>query len=361
MNNNNRIIAILFFLIAMSAAAWFFSDILIYMFIALVLAILGTPLVNLMMKIKYKKVQMPKSLAALFTMLAMLTLFVLFFRYFVPLIVSEIKQILSIETTLITDNLYLWMQKSETILKEHGFLLQEEYLADIITVQMKQLLQKFSLTSVFGNAIQLISATIIGLFSVLFMTFFSLKDNQIFFKLIRKVIPVSYRENFTNIVQAIKKQLVKYFSGVFIEMLIVGSLEGLLCYILGVPNPLLIGFIGGLLNIIPYVGPLIAMALSGFIALAGILPLSPEALPVPYMLLKVIAVFAVANFIDNILLQPVLYGKSVKAHPLEIFIVILVAGHVGGVLGMIFAVPAYSLLRIILKEFFSQYYSGEDV
>lgn len=359
--NNNRIIAILLFLIAMSAAAWFFSDILIYMFIAIVLAILGTPLVNLMMKIKYKKVQMPISLAALITMLVMLTLFVLFFRYFVPLIVSEIQQILSIETNLITDNLYLWMQKSETILKENGFLLQEESLSDIITVQMKQLLQKFSLTSLFGNIIQVISGIFIGLFSVLFMTFFSLKDNQIFFKLIRKLIPVSYRDNFANIVQAIKKQLVKYFSGVFIEMLIVGSLEGLLCYILGVPNPLLIGFLGGLLNIIPYVGTLIALALSSFIALAGILPLSPDSASISMLLIKVISAFAITKLLDDFVLQPIIYGKSVHAHPLEIFIVILVAGHVGGVLGMIFAVPAYSLLRIILKEFFSQYYSGDDV
>ena len=94
------------------------------------------------------------------------------------------------------------------------------------------------------------------------MTFFALKDNHVFWKMLKKMIPTSLRANFDNILVATKGQLIRYFTGVLSEMLIVGSLVGLICYFLGVPSSLLIGFVAGLLNIIPYVGPLIAVAVS---------------------------------------------------------------------------------------------------
>lgn len=354
--NNPRIATILIFLIVLFFMAWYFKAIVIYMFIALVLTILGTPLVNVLTKLRFKKYRIPQGVAALISLSLLLFLFIVFVRYFFPLIVSQIQEIIHIDTSLIAAYIYEWLEKIEKVFKHNGFLLQEEHLADIITIKIKAMLEKISLAALFENMFQFVFTILIAVFSIFFMTFFSLKDNQIFFKLICKIIPLSYRQNFTNIVFSIKKQLIKYFSGVLLQMFIVGLLQGILCFILGVPKALLIGFIAGLLNVIPYVGPLIALILNTFIAMVGIMPLTAETTLIMQIVFKVWIVFAVVKLLDDFLLQPLIYSKSIQSHPLEIFIVILAAGHIGGVLGMIIAVPAYSLVRIIVREFFSQYY-----
>lgn len=355
-NDYGRIVAILIFILGLALTAWYFKMIVIYMFLALILTILGNPLVNLLLKIKYKKFHISQTIAALITLLVIISLFVLFIRYFFPLIASEVQDVLNVDTSLITNYIYDWLERLEKIFKNNGFLMQNEHLADFITVKMKQILEKISLTALFENMVHFVFTLIIGVFSVLFMTFFSLKDNKIFFKLICKIIPLSYRDSFSNILLTIKKQLVRYFSGVFLQMLIVGLLQGLLCFMLGVPKALLIGFIAGLLNIIPYAGPLIALILNTFIAAAGGMVTTVDPALITQAVIKIWIVFVVVKLLDDFLLQPLIYSKSVQSHPLEIFIVILAAGYLAGVLGMIIAVPAYSLIRIIVKEFFSQYY-----
>ena len=76
--------------------------------------------------------------------------------------------------------------------------------------------------------------------------------------------------------------------------------------------------------------------------------------------IKIVAAFGVAKMIDDFILQPFIYGKQTHSHPLEIFIVILMAGYIGGIFAMIFAVPAYTLLRIIVNEFFGSKFATAD-
>ena len=131
------------------------------------------------------------------------------------------------------------------------------------------------------------------------------------------------------------------------SMMILESIGGL---ILGLPNAILIGFIGGLLNVIPYIGPLIGAAMASILVIVSHASLGIDAtLPLVY---GILAVFAIANVIDNFLLQPIIYSNSVQAHPLEIFIVIIVGGSLYGPIGMILAIPVYTILRVIAKEFF---------
>lgn len=144
------------------------------------------------------------------------------------------------------------------------------------------------------------------------------------------------------------------------EMFIVGFLEFLICFILGVPNALIIGTIGGLLNIIPYVGTLIAVVVSIIVGVTSLLPASPEMALVWSTVIRIAAAFVVAKLVDDFVLQPYIYGKQTHSHPLEIFIVILMAGYIGGVFSMIFAVPAYTLLRIIINEFFGAQFATAD-
>lgn len=146
-----------------------------------------------------------------------------------------------------------------------------------------------------------------------------------------------------------KQLLVKYLWGLLIQFLVVTTLVAIGCWATGISNPLLMGVMFGLLNLVPYVGPLIANALGVIIAITTNLDLSyTEWWPIA---LKVIIVMAVVQFIDNWFLSNYIFSKSMEAHPLEIFLVILIAATLGGVLGMMVAIPAYSVLRILGREF----------
>jgi len=116
---------------------------------------------------------------------------------------------------------------------------------------------------------------------------------------------------------------------------------------------LLIGLTAAILNIIPYLGPLIGSGLGILMGLAfhidlGIVNLLPLA---GYMAL----VFMAVQMVDNFIFQPFIFSSSVNAHPLEIFLVIMMAGSIGGVTGMIAAIPAYTILRVFAKEFFNNF------
>lgn len=358
--NDKRILAILLFLAFLGLMAWFFSDVLIYIFLALVLTILGRPLMRLLSKIKIKNWQFPNSLAAVLTIGVIIGVFFLLVLTLVPAVINDFQNLLSFDPENLSATIGGWLKESEIWLKQKGILQRGDNLSTFVTSYVVNLLKDFSFANLFGNAMSVLSAIIIGALAVLFMTFFSLKDNRVFFKLVRKVIPVSYRPSYDRILNASIQQISRYFMGVVMEMIIIGILEGLFCYICGVPNALLIGFLGGLLNVIPYVGPLIGGALGIIIAGTNLLVAGIMGPVLWWTALKVVLVFVGCNLIDNFVLQPFIYGRSVQAHPLEIFIVILIGAHIGGVLGMILAVPAYSLLRIVVKELFGEYYGSEE-
>jgi len=353
---NNNIIAILLFIALFIFLAWRFYDIVIYIFIALMLSVLGSPLVRLLRKIKIKEWQMPQSASAGITLIILIAVFYLFFRLFIPMVAHQFQAIVAIDPTIYMNNIGSALEKVDLWLQQQGFLTQDESIISICTEKIRA----FNISSLFSDTVNILSTLFIALFSILFMTFFSLKDNKIFFTMIKKIIPLSYRSSFDRILETTKKQLMRYFSGIVIEMTVVGTLEGLICYFLGIPNALLIGFIGGILNVIPYVGTLFAMLLGVVFATAGLLPSMPTEVMIGLTTLKTIMAFVATKLLDDFILQPFIYGKSVQAHPLEIFIVILVAGKLGGIIAMIFAVPAYSLCRIVIKEFFGKYYFSEE-
>lgn len=356
-----RIITILLFLALLVFFGWLFFDIVIYFFLALILSIIGSPFVKLLERISIKGKHLSQSLAAAVTLLLIITVVSTLVMIFVPIIAREISVISSINPDMFTNEIQNWLDSVEKLLLKYGMIDTDEKLSVILADQFKSILIKIDVQNVIGNIFSAATSLFIAIFSVTFLTFYSLKDKKIFFKTIEKIIPVNYRNHYAKILQASRPPLVRYFSGVFLEMMIMGFLEGVFCFLLGIPNPFLIGAIGGLLNVIPYIGPILGAVVSTILTVTTLLPTHPEGAMLTNSVLKVLLAFGIANLIDNFILQPIIYGKSVKAHPVEIFVVILIAGHIGGVLGMIFAVPAYTLLRIIVKEFFGHYYGVENI
>jgi predicted PurR-regulated permease PerM len=116
-------------------------------------------------------------------------------------------------------------------------------------------------------------------------------------------------------------------------------------------NALLIGFVMGIMNVIPYAGPLMGGIISAFV---GIVTPIGDMSAVHTAMLICGTLFCIKGF-DDFVLQPTIYSERVKAHPLEIFLVILIAGYMAGVLGMLLAIPSYTVLRVLAKEFFSEF------
>jgi predicted PurR-regulated permease PerM len=138
-----------------------------------------------------------------------------------------------------------------------------------------------------------------------------------------------------------------------LQLFIVFLLYVLVLFIFGIPNLLIIAFLCAVLNIVPYIGPLIASILAAILTLLSNLgsDFQTEMLPTT---IYVLIGFWIVQVIDNNLSQPIIFSKSVSSHPLEIFLVILIAGFLSGILGMVIAVPLYTILKVIGKEFFPE-------
>ena len=168
------------------------------------------------------------------------------------------------------------------------------------------------------------------------------------------MFPKKYEPNITRALDSVTHLLIRYFTGIVAEssiMTLIVSL-GLLMLGFSVHNALVIGLIVGVLNVIPYLGPWIGAAAGIFIGVAGT---AGGDVSTAGLAMRVAGTILVAQGIDNFVLQPVLYSNRAKAHPLEIFLVILIAGSLAGVLGMLLAIPAYNVIRVFAKEFFNNF------
>ena len=189
--------------------------------------------------------------------------------------------------------------------------------------------------------------------SVIFMAFFFLKDSDLVERILMTITPTKWESGFESSFVKIKNLLSRYFIGVIFQISILLVFYAIVLLIFGIKNAIVIALLCALLNIIPYIGPMIAGVL--MIALTMISNIEADFSTV--ILPKVIWVaigFMAGQLIDNFFSQPFIFSKSVKSHPLEIFIVILSSGLLFGILGMIVAVPAYTVVKVILKTFISQ-------
>ena len=191
----------------------------------------------------------------------------------------------------------------------------------------------------------------IGLASVLFITFFFLKDKILFTQGIKYILPYKHEEKILNSIYKINQLLSRYFIGLLIQMLIVFVLYLIVLLIFGIENAFIIAFLCSVLNIIPYIGAFVGAILAAVLTLTGGLKEGFHSEFISLSLYVFIG-FIIVHLIDNNISQPIIFSKSVKSHPLEIFLVILIAGFLSGITGMIIAIPLYTMLKVIAKEFF---------
>jgi len=211
--------------------------------------------------------------------------------------------------------------------------------------QIPQLIGSF--LGFFGNMV-------ITLMSVYFIAFFFLREKGLFTKMMSLLVPNKQESKMTRAVDDSTSLLVRYFIGLFIQMFVNAVLATIALKLFGFKSALLMAICFAILNVIPYVGPILGNLIGVLIVISSNLELDFYSMMLPKIVTAII-IFAVLQMIDNFILQPNIFSKSVKAHPLEIFLIVLIGAKIGGILGMVIAIPAYTVVRVLLKVFFSEF------
>jgi predicted PurR-regulated permease PerM len=336
---------------------WRFSSIVAYILIASVFSLIARPLVHLLGRIRIGKLQIPISVRALITLLIIWVVFFSFFRIFIPLVANEAQELSNIDTALVIEafekpivSLEVWYEKMN-FGGEGALSLREQLQAGLVSVLNINVISDLIATvaSILGNFAW-------ALFAISFITFFLLREDKLITSYIITVVPEKKVEAFRHALESVKYLLRRYFVGILLQMtgILIMVTLGMTIVGVGFRLGLVIGLVAAVLNIIPYLGPWIGACLGIILGVAANLELefATQLLPlIGYTTL----VFAITQLTDNLVFQPVIFGNSVYAHPIEIFIVIMMAGSLAGIVGMILAIPTYTVVRVFAKEFFNNF------
>lgn len=334
-------------LAAMSLLLFFLYQIItviIYCIIAVVLSLLLYPLVLfLRRRLKFRNT------IAVVTTLSLVILFITgVILLFVPLIISQGENLSLLDIKSLENNYNRLLSDLTVYLSSHNIDLQQLAKSSNIT--------SFSNFEFIPNFLNNIVSTIgnigMGLASVLFISFFILKERASFSIAFKNVLPENQKEKVLNSIEKINEMLSKYFLGLLLQLFIILILYFIVFLIFRVDNALIIALLCAVFNIVPYVGPLIASFVAGILIMTSSIgtgaDFASETLPTT---IYVLIGMSVIQVIDNNISSPLIFSKSTNSHPLEIFLVILIAGILFGITGMIIAVPFYTSLKVIGKEF----------
>lgn len=396
-------------LLLVGALVYYFREIVSYVIISWVISMIGAPIVVFLRK------YVGKSMAAGITLFMFLILFSFILYIFIPPVVNQAKYLSSIDYQKVVHSLEEPLNDWENWLTNKGLLVKKEVLTQqemtreaekgvfSHAIVLDSLVNKIdsSVTThvsinlsidasklketpevsetqfqddffqklrenifyyinpsriqvLFSSTVSAFGNLVVGIMSVAFIAFFFLKEQGLFYEMIKSVVPLNYEERTMHAVDEISKLLIRYFTGILIQITIITILASLLLTVFGIKNALLIAFFAAMMNVIPYLGPIIGASFGAIITISSNLNVSfyNELLP---QLTKVFVVFGIVQLVDNFVLQPNIFSKSVKAHPLEIFLIVLVGAKVGGILGMVLAIPLYTAFRVIGKVFLSEF------
>lgn len=339
------------------------KNIIIYIIAAGVVSLAGRPVMRMFHKIRIGKWRLPSAPAAIITLIIMLFALVLVCSLVVPVMAGIFRDVArSLQTgetgmaALSLKDTAEWI--NHTIIHNFPEVGPDFSIYKVILGAAGKIVNIGAITSISGFIATLASKTAsaaVAIFSVIFISFFFLRDSKLFTKIICSTVADRLESKVENAIGDIEQLLSRYFCGLIVEVIGVAMLNFLgLWSITGIgPRAALgIGAIAGILNIIPYVGPLIGELFGATAAI--VLKLSGSGIDMNIWLfaLLVLGIMFAVQLMDNFLFQPLIYSSSIKASPLEIFIVLLAAGHTAGITGMLVAIPAYTVFRVIAGTFF---------
>ncbi len=330
---------------------WYFNTIVFYILGAAAVSLLGAPIVKLIESIPLGSAKIPRWLSAALTLFLLLMVFCYLFMAFVPMISKEISVFAGLDSAQIKAALELTIGNFDSWVNSN--LPNVDFsVKDAIADHIHPIIEDGFFTGFLGGITGFMIDTMVAIFTISFISFFFLKDDKLFTSGVVMLFPKKYEDNILRAIASSVNLLGRYFIGICLESIIKFVLVGFSLYFLGMQfsTAMIIGIVTAVLNVIPYIGPLIGALLSFLVAAVSASSCFPPE-PIWDCFMEIAIVLIIFQLIDNVILQPYIYSSSVKAHPLEIFLVILMAGYVGGVVGMLFAIPSYTVIRVFAKEF----------
>jgi predicted PurR-regulated permease PerM len=320
--------------------------VLVYIAVAGVISLIGRPVVIFLRS----RLRIPNQIAVIMVLLLVLAIFVGIIFVFVPIIIEQSYYLGQIDIEAFKSDINELNTQINTYLGVNDIniiegLKQSEF-AQSLNLNM---VPKF-LNSVFG----ILGATIIAIFSIIFISFFLLKDSKLMLNSILVFANKGEEDKFQRVFNKIKILLSRYFVGLTLQVTVLFILYMLLLSIFEINNPVAIAFICATLNLVPYLGPIAAGILMSLFVISSNLGADFQEIILP-KLIYVMLGYSICQLIDNFISQPLIFGASVRSHPLEIFLIILIAGLIFGVVGMVVAIPFYTALKVIAKESLSEY------
>jgi len=321
------------------------SSVLTYIAIAAVISLIGRPIILFLRR----KLKFNNTVAVIITMALLIGVLAGIIALFVPLLVKQGRNLSLLDIDALQGNLEnLYRQVTN-----YFGVSQTEIEQSIKNSKLFANLDFRFIPNFLNSFVGILGSLSIGLFSVLFIAFFFLKDSKLFEESLLVFIPDNKESRLKKSINTIKDLLSRYFVGLLFQVLILFVIYSIVLFAVGIDNAIVIAFLCALLNLIPYVGPLIGGILMLTLSMTSNIGQDFSAVILPKTTYVMIG-FLVGQLIDNFISQPKIFSQSVKSHPLEIFLIIIVGGLLFGITGMIIAVPGYTAIKVILKEFLAE-------
>ena len=364
-SNTEKLAGYIITLITLTIAGticWYFRNLIIYVVLAAVMAMLARPFFVLITRPSIKGRHVPSWLAAVLSILVILCCVLGLVTLVVPVVSSVVGDISKANIGDMAQAATVPLKSlNELIIRSFPQVGSDFRIESFAFSQLNRILDVPHLSSVLGSVASAIGSIGVGLFSMIFISFFFIRSPRLFINLVTAFVPDRYEKQVIESLNEIGVLVSRYFTGLFCEVLGVALVNFLGMFIiarLGFKYSIGIAFITGIFNVIPYVGPMIGGIIGVVLALTVKYVCAASlgaAVSFPVFVAMLVAIFVVTQMIDNYLFQPFIYSNSIKAHPLEIFLVFLAAGQMGGMLGMLVAIPAYTVARVFALKFLGNF------
>lgn len=333
---------------------WYFSNITLYLIFSLVIAAILRPLTNRINSFHVLGQHLPRWMAILVSYALVAIVFFLAGLLFVPLISEQLRVISTYDLDYVYEQIQNPVGKIEDLLISYSIIRSDP---GFLILQVREsLVSGFSTIRFQGIVNTIVNATssfFVAFMAIAFITFFLLLENGLMRRNLMSLVPNAYFELAVSTFSKVERLLSNYLVGLLIQISIIFSLASIGLTLVDINYALTIAMFAAVANLIPYAGPILGATFGVIVGLTtGNFTDSNDIL---FMVVKILSVFSVVQLTDNIVLQPLIFSKSVKAHPLEIFVVIFAGAKIAGVIGMIFAIPVYTILRVTVTEFYRGY------
>ena len=320
------------------------QSVILYIIIAAIISLIGLPIVSFFKT----KLKFNNTLAVIVAMTTIIGLLSSLIGLLIPLVVEQGQNLSLLNIKELESSVESLYQKVIHYLSDKDIDVDKSLTTSNLFSKIDYSIIPNFLNAIIGG----FGSFSIALFSIIFISFFLLIDSKLLEQGILTFVTDRNEDGTKRSLNEIRNLLSRYFVGLVLQISILFVIYTAILLTFGVNNAVVIAFLCALLNLIPFIGPMIGLVLMVFLTMTSFIGSDFQTVILPKTIFVMIG-FLIGQLIDNFFSQPIIFSKSVKSHPLEIFLVISIAGVLFGIVGLIVAIPLYTSIKVILKEFLS--------